>query len=184
MNTSVQTLFKPRTLNLEGALAYAVEGLFIAAAVLFPMVAHAQGWPVFALLPMHWTILLAGMVYGWKAGLIAGISAPLLSFAFTGMPAPFVLPMILIEVGLYGFVSGLLREKSSLNTFLILGLTLLIGRIGFLASALALGKIQTSLFSFIQSSFSAGVAAAVLQILLLPFLTAALTRSLKPGLEE
>src|SRR6056297_3210424 len=109
MTTTSTLSFKPQVVGFSGAKAYSIEALFIACAVLFPMVAHTAGWPVFALLPMHWTVLLAGMVFGSRAGLIAGISAPVLSFALTGMPVPMVLPLIVTEVAVYGFVAGILR---------------------------------------------------------------------------
>ena len=178
MNNSVTLLLRPQVIDFSGAKAYALEALFIAAAVLFPMGAHAAGWPVFAILPMHWTVLLAGLVFGSQAGLIAGISAPLLSFAVTGMPIPMVLPLIVFEVAVYGFVSGLLREKSSLNTFAIVLITLIAGRAAFVAVAFSLGRINSGLMPFLESSFAAGVPAALLQVVLLPVITLGLANML------
>ncbi len=177
------TLLRPQVIDFSGAKAYALEALFIAVAVLFPMVAHAAGWPVFAMLPMHWTVLLAGLVFGSQAGLIAGISAPLLSFVVTGMPIPMVLPLIVLEVAVYGSLSGLLREKSSLNTFTIVLITLIAGRSAFVAVAFSLGRINSGLLPFLESSFAAGIPAAVLQILLLPVVTLGLSRILRSSEE-
>ncbi len=178
MSNTTTLLLRPKIVDFVGAKAYALEALFIAFAVLFPMAAHAAGWPVFALLPMHWTVLLAGLVFGSRAGLIAGASAPLLSFAVTGMPMPMVLPLITMEVAVYGYVSGILREKSNLNSFLVVLITLIAGRAAFTVLALSLGRISGSVLPFLENSFAAGVPAALLQILLLPFITSGMAKAL------
>jgi niacin transporter len=146
--------------------------------VIFPVAAHALGLPVFVLLPMHWTILLAGLVYGWKAGLLAGLAAPLASFALTGMPIPAVLPLMTVEIGVYGLVAGLTAQKSGINAFAGLLITLLAGRGAFLLTALMLGRIQGGLGEFLQASFAAGLPAAALQIVLLPVIAAGLSSAL------
>jgi niacin transporter len=178
MSTSTLRILHPQVHRFRGTAAYLVEALCIALAVLFPTAAHALGLPVFALLPMHWTILLAALVYGWKAGLLAGATAPLLSFALTGMPFPALLPLITVELGIYGLCAGLLAQKSRINAFLSLVITLIAGRIGFTLMALLLGRIQEGLGPFLQASFAAGLPAAGLQVLLLPVAAAALSGAL------
>ncbi|HDQ14995.1 MAG TPA: hypothetical protein ENN41_09315 [Sediminispirochaeta sp.] len=157
----------PARVSLKSVSGAITELVLIGLAIGLPIIAHALAWPVFALLPMHWTILLAGLVYGWKGGLLAGFSAPLISFAVTGMPMPFVLPMIVVEVSLYGAVSGLFSRK---NAFFGLFAALIVGRVGFAATALLLGRVQGPLMGFIKNSFTAGVPAAFAQLLILPFI--------------
>ncbi len=181
MSINVHSIAYPQALRFRGRVAYAVEGLLIALAVLFPMAAHALGLPVFTLLPMHWTILLAGLVYGWKAGLLAGLAAPLVSFALTGMPFPALLPLITIELSVYGLAAGLFSQKGRINGFIAMALTLLAGRAAFTLTAFSLGRIEGGLGEFLQASFAAGLPAAALQIALLPVVAGALSNYLSPS---
>ena len=52
------------------------QALLIVAAVVLPAVAHLSGAPVRILLPMHWPVLLAGLVYGWRGGGAVGLADP------------------------------------------------------------------------------------------------------------
>lgn len=62
------------------------------------------------LLPMHLPIILVGLLAGPYAAGIAGLLAPLLSFALTGMPLAAKLPFMMIELGAYGVCAGALRK--------------------------------------------------------------------------
>lgn len=61
-------------------------------------------------LPMHLPIILVGLLAGPYAGAISGLFGPLLSFALSGMPGAYMLPFMMIELCVYGLVSGLLRN--------------------------------------------------------------------------
>lgn len=168
--SSLTIILKPQILGFRGPVAILTEAFFISFAVAFPVLAHLFGLPIFVILPMHWTVLMAGMIYGWRAGLIAGIASPLLSFLLTGMPLPQLLPLILIEMPLYGFVPGIIREKTSVNNFFALFTGLIAGRIGFVFLAFILGKIDVSLGHFIQNSFITGIPGAFIQLITIPFI--------------
>lgn len=61
--------------------------------------------------PMHFPVLLAGILCGPWLGLICGAMAPLISFLTSGRP-PFpngLIPM-LCELAAYGFLTGMLRR--------------------------------------------------------------------------
>lgn len=184
MSETTRAIFYPRVHTFRGRVAYAVEALFIALAVIFPMISHALGLPVFILLPMHWTILLAALVYGWKAGLIAGLVSPTANFALTGMPVAALLPLITVELAVFGLVAGLLAQKSRLNAFVTVALTLLAGRVAFTLTALLLGRVDGGLVDFLQAGFAAGLPAAAVQIALLPFIAAGISGMLARSKEE
>src|SRR5690349_24292031 len=91
------------TLPDSGFLALTIQILLLAlAAVVLPATAHAIGLPVRSILPMHWPVLLAGLIFGWRAGLGIGVLAPLASFLVSGMPVPHILPSMTLELGAYG----------------------------------------------------------------------------------
>ena len=91
-----------------------VGGLLIALALVLPMAFHLTGVPqpgqVF--LPMHIPVLLGGFVLGPVFGFFVGLFSPIISSVLTGMPAVGRLPFMMIELAVYGLVSGLMY-----NTF-------------------------------------------------------------------
>ncbi len=166
MNNSAAMQNTYPLLSVKGVI---MEISFITTAVLLPSILHLiPGINVFALLPMHWTIILAGLVLGWKGGLLAGLTAPIISFALTGMPFPAILPLITVELALYGFSAGLLKKQNLVNCYGIVAISAIAGRLGFLLMAIILGKTSGGIFLFMQTSFLIGVPALIAQIILLP----------------
>ena len=89
----------------------------LACAVLLPRAAHLIGRALGIgtsigelLLPMHLPIILVGLLAGPAVGALSGALAPLLSFAFTGMPLYHMLPFMVIELCAYGLISGLMAN--------------------------------------------------------------------------
>ena len=150
--------------------AIAVQIAFLAsAAFLLPALAHATGLPTRVLLPMHWPVILAGLCYGWRSGLAIGIAAPSLSFLLSGMPPVVVLPAMTVELAAYGLLAGLARQNLGLNTFASAAISLIGGRIIFLATVFALGNVSTSFAAYLQTSMLPGIPAAIAQFILLSF---------------
>jgi hypothetical protein len=122
--------------NLRTPFAKAVTvAAAVSASLLLPQLFHAIGVlsgtgaaAGSAFLPMHLPVLLCGFLAGPFAGMIAGMLSPILSFMISGMPAAAILPFMIIELGVYGAVSGLL-SRTKLNTFLSLVITQAAGRL-------------------------------------------------------
>lgn len=153
-------------LNWRGTKAAALQLGLIGAATLLPTVCHLTGAPVRVFLPMHWPVLLAGLVYGWRGGLAVGMAAPLASFALSGMPPVSLLPMMGAELAAYGLFAGLARETFRLNAYLSAAIAVLAGRAVFAAASLSSGVP----FNFVMAGLVPGLAAGLLQIALLPSL--------------
>ena len=85
---------------------------------------------------MQYFVLVAGLVFGWRAGLLVGLLTPLTSYAISGMPVLRVLPQVVVELSAYGAIAGLLREKLNLRAMWSL-LGAMVG--GRLALLLAIG---------------------------------------------
>jgi niacin transporter len=161
---------KPLTLELKGIRPYLFTSLFIAIAVGLPSAAHFAGAPVRYLLPMHWTIILAGLIYGKKGGALCGFLAPSVSFLISGMPfPPMILPMT-IELAAYGFITGLLRENFKLNSFASIAISLIAGRILFLITVLFMGSFTGLFLEYAKAAMLPGVFAGLAQIVILPFI--------------
>ena len=150
-----------------------------AVAVLLPQVFHGIG--VISgtgaavgsgLLPMHIPVLLAGFLGGPLVGIAAGILSPAISFAISGMPAAVLLPFMILELGTYGLVSGIL-SKSKMNGFLALILTQVTGRLlraaAVLGSVFILGNEQLTVCSA-YTFITAGLFGILLQWAVIPML--------------
>ncbi|MBK9527365.1 MAG: ECF transporter S component [Acidobacteria bacterium] len=148
--------------------AIAMQIAFLAsAAFLLPALAHATGLPTRVLLPMHWPVVLAGLCYGWRSGLLIGLAAPSLSFLLSGMPPVFVLPAMTVELAAYGLLAGLARQTFGLNTFASSAISLIGGRVVFLTTIFAIGSVSTTFATYLQTSMLPGIPAAIAQFVLL-----------------
>jgi uncharacterized membrane protein len=147
--------------------ALLVQFALLAAVALLPSACHLMRAPVQLLLPMHWPVLLAGLMYGPEAGLAVGICAPLVSFALSGMPPAGTLPFMLPEIAAYGFVAGLCRSNLKLGGWLSVLAAVLAGRAVYALLTAACCGVPG-----IKAVLIAGLPVAGLQVILLPPLAA------------
>ena len=162
-NVTSTTVLSP--VSLRGAVAL---GVLTAATVLLPPICHMAGVPVRWVLPMHWPVILAALVYGWRGGAIVGILAPLVSFALSGYPLPPKIPPMTVELLAYGALIGVLRERFRLNGFLSTALGLALGRVIFIMAIVLTAANEVPFGDYLIAAMLPGLGAAVLQILVLP----------------
>ena len=130
--------------------------LSVACAVILPQALHAAGvllgvggklGQIF--LPMYLPVLIIGLYRGSASGAVAGLLAPLVSFAMTGMPQAALLPYITLELIALGLFAGALlkiRLPAPLRVLLMLVAAKII-RLGTFAAGLyfANGTVAASL---------------------------------------
>ena len=155
--------------------------LFLALAILLPVGFHTFGASGRIFLPMHIPPLLAGFLIGPLSGVIVGILAPGLSHLLTGMPPTYAVPLMSLELPIYGLVAGMAYKRLNLNIYISLIAALLFGRLMFAFGLLVLGLFMNLPYG--ASEFIAGGAALVhslpgviIQIALVPVLVASLKR--------
>ena len=160
----------------------------IALCVVLPMAFHAIPGAAFSILPMHIPVLLCGLILGWRFGLMAGIAGPLVSSLITGMPPSFVLPGMLVELGAYGLIAGLLMQllntkKIFLDLYISLAASMLIGRvIAGVTQALIFSSGNYSMAAWTAVYFINSFPGMLIQLAFLPSLVIALESSrLIPG---
>lgn len=124
--------FFPRVLRYTDVASYLFTVFFIALDAGVPWVFHQFHLAGATYLPMHYFVLLGGLLFGWRAGLIIGLFTPLVSYGLSGMPALPVLPQIVVELSFYGLTAGILREKLHLRVFWALSGAMLVGRLALL----------------------------------------------------
>ena len=79
-----------------------------ALSVILPMAFHTVQNAAVVFLPMHIPVIMCGLMCGWPFGLVCGLLGPLLSSLLTCMPPAAMLPSMMLELGTYGCVTGLM----------------------------------------------------------------------------
>ncbi|MCL2372673.1 MAG: ECF transporter S component [Defluviitaleaceae bacterium] len=172
-----------------------VTAMLIALCVVLPMAFHAIPRAGSIILPMHIPVLLAGLICGWKFGLIAGVAGPFLSSVLTGMPPMGVANLMMIELGVYGLVAGLLAhwvhtKIASLDLYISLIGAMLVGRVVagiaqamyFFGGALFAGRYTDGVYAtytlalWTASYFVTSLPGIVIQLAFIPSVVLALER--------
>lgn len=170
-----------------------LSAMFIALAIILPYLAMQN--PVIAqtMLPMHFPILLCGLVCGRRYGLIVGFISPLMRGFMFGMPVLFPMGTAMaFELATYGFVValvyyGIRRTASNLvSLYAALIAAMIAGRIVFVAAwILFVGVIRGdegfSWLAYIITFFTVdvvrGLPGIIVQLILIPALIIALQRT-------
>ncbi len=171
-SAALNTVLDPVTVR-DGLL---LAGLIIVAVAL-PPICHLAGVPVRWFLPMHWPIVLAALVYGWRGGAIVGILAPLVSYVISGYPLPVKIPPMTVELAAYGVLIGVFRERLHLNGFLATTLGLVCGRILFLGVILLTAANEVPFGQYLAVAMVPGLLAVALQVAILPPIAARWVRT-------
>lgn len=156
----------------------ALSAFFIAFGIILPMIFHMAGGAGSVFLPMHLPVLLSGFWLGKRQGFLVGLLTPVLSSIFTGMPplVP-VLPLMLAELSIYGFLAGYLYCDRGMRLLPALLLSMVGGRVG---AGLAVWLLAVTLhvklapLSYLLGAVATGVPGILLQLLLLPVIVARL----------
>lgn len=130
-------------------------------------------------LPMHFTVMLCGLICGAKYGGMCGALTPLLSSFFIGKPPliPIGIPMI-FELCTYGIIIALIYSKR--NVYISLIGAMIGGRIVYgIASAIVFGVkgIPYGFEAFIIASVVKPLPGIIAQIIIIPVVMIALTKS-------
>jgi len=159
--------------------------VLLALGILLPMFFHlfGAGGPVF--LPMHLPVLLAGFLLGPLYGALIGLLSPLLSFLFTQMPQIGGLPGMMVELFVYGTLSGLffrlIKTKNLyLDIYLSLFLAMFLGRVAGGLTSLAIYASQSKGYTWAawaSTYFVISWPGILIQVLLIPSLMIALIKS-------
>ena len=168
----------PMILKYTNIRSYVLTFVFVLLAVLVPRAFHQFHLAGPTFLPMHIFILIAGLVFGWRAGLIVGLLTPLASYLVSGMPALRTLPQIVVELSAYGLAAGILRERFNRPVIWSLLGAMIAGRLALclavLVIYLTLGTIYSPLgleanpFLVVWSVVKQGWPGMVIQLALIP----------------
>ncbi|MBO5065744.1 MAG: ECF transporter S component [Clostridia bacterium] len=137
------------------------------------------------LLPMHIPVFLCGLICNWKYGAVVGATLPLVRSLIFGMPVLFPTAIAMaFELAAYGFLSGLIYERSRWHCikslYLCLGLSMLGGRIVWgIAQTFLLGFSENgfTFTLFITNGFINAIPGIILQLILIPSIMLAVKKT-------
>lgn len=102
----METTVKLYTLGYSRVKTYVTALLFVAGNIVLPQLFHLVPQGGVTWLPIYFFTLVGAYKYGWKAGLLTAVLSPLLNSWWFGMPAPAVLPAILLKSVLLAVGAG------------------------------------------------------------------------------
>lgn len=161
----------------------AVTAVCMALCVVLPITLHAIPDAGTLLSPMHLPVLLCGMICGWPYGLACGLIGPMLSSFITSMPGIGYLPTMMVELAIYGLVTGLMMKlihtgKLIIDVYISLLIAMLAGRIiTGIARALIFSAGNYSWKAWATGYFVSSFPGIILQLILIPVLYLALQKA-------
>ncbi|MBR2139792.1 MAG: ECF transporter S component [Phascolarctobacterium sp.] len=151
-----------------------LTSLFIACGLLLPLAFHTFGMGGRTFLPMHLPVFMGGMLLGSFPGFIIGALTPLLSCLLTGMP-PFIpsLPMMIVELAIFGLVAGFMYHEKHQNIYLSLVSAMIAGRLGAAFVLMLFSDmlgIHLHPLTYVAATFMTGIAGVIFQLGFIPIL--------------
>ena len=151
-----------------------LTSLFIACGLLLPLAFHTFGMGGRTFLPMHIPVFMGGLLLGWLPGFIIGAITPLLSCLLTGMP-PLIpsLPMMIVELALFGLVAGFMYHEKHQNIYLSLVSAMIAGRLGAAFVLMLFSDmlgIHLHPLTYVAATFMTGIAGVIFQLVFIPIL--------------
>ena len=160
-----------------------VTAVCIALCYVLPLLFHGVQNAGQVFLPMHLPVFLCGLVCGWPFGLLCGLAGPALSSALTSMPPVAILPVMMIELAVYGTISGLMmrlvRTKCTYaDLYISLLVAILSGRVvAGLAKALFFARGNYSMASWVTGYVLTSWPGTLIQLVLIPSVVFALMKA-------
>lgn len=159
------------------------SAICVALAIILPIAFHSIPNAGNVFCPMHLPILICGLICGWNYGLLCGIIAPALSSLISGMPPAAILPGMMLELAIYGFVCGIMIKAIHTNNiyadlYASLIVALLIGRIAAgIAHALLFSAGDYSIALWATGYFVTCLPGIIIQLIFIPSIIFALQKS-------
>lgn len=158
-----------------------LTGLMIAIGiVIVTILKNFGGQPILRLFsPMHFPVMIAGLVIGPVEGMICGILTPALSYLINQLPPAGPWAMM-CELGTYGLVTGLgmkylKSQKGMAKVYISLICAMILGRIvGGLVTGFILNAGEYSFSAWISAYFAGTAPAIVSDLILVPIIVRAL----------
>lgn len=148
------------SLEYKEASTYWVAALFVVGNIALPQLCHLVRLGGPTLLPIYFFTLVAAYKYGWKVGLLTAVASPLVNSLLFAMPAPAVLPAILVKSLLLAAAAGFTaRRFRRVSLLLLVGVVLFYQVVGSAGEWALSGSLTAAL-----QDFRIGIPGMLLQI--------------------
>lgn len=161
-----------------------LAGMCLALGVIVPQAFHAIPNAGLIFLPMHIPVLICGFICGPLYGLLNGILTPVISHILFSMPSTVMLGQMIIELGVYGLMTGSLNKfitikNNFLKTYVVLIASMLLGRIIYgLANTLIFKVENYSLGIWLSIAFVTAIPGIIIQLIIVPIIVSTLSKTL------
>ena len=160
----------------KSLLNLVLSAMFLAIALILPLLTGQIKEFGNMLLPMHIPVMLCGLICGWQYGLTIGLLSPILRSVLFAMPIMFPSAIAMaLELATYGLVVGILFQKARWKCIKSLYRCLLIsmvsGRVvwGIVECILlGIGENGFTISMFVTSAIVKAIPGIILQLLLIP----------------
>ncbi len=160
-----------------------ITAMCIALCVVLPMAFHAIPNAGNIFCPMHIPVLLCGLLCGGGFGIVCGVAGPLLASIITGMPPMAYLPSMIVELVVYGVITGIMMKivhtkKLYVDLYISLVVGMIVGRvIAGATKALIFVAGQYSIAVWVTAYFVTAWPGIVIQLVLIPAIVIALEKA-------
>lgn len=170
--------------SMSAAKKICTSAICVALCCVLPLIFHMIGGGA-AFSPLHFPVLLCGLICGPLYGALCGICGPALSCIISGMPSAPQLISMIPELMVYGIVAGILfkvihTKSIYANLYLSLIPAMLAGRLigGAVKIFVYLSNAEAYTASIWISSYIVGTLPGIIaQLIIIPALTFALIKS-------
>lgn len=85
---------------------YLIAAFFVVGNLLLPQLCHSMAWGGRTWLPIYFFTLVGAYKYGWRVGVLTAVASPVVHGLLFAMPAPAVLPVVLLKSLLLAGAAG------------------------------------------------------------------------------
>lgn len=137
------------SLQYSDIKTYLMALIFIAGNIILPQLCHLVPQGGITWLPIYFFTLIGAYKYGWKVGLLTAVLSPLANSAFFAMPAPAVLPAILLKSVSLALAAAFIAHKTQkLSILCMLAAVLAYQLFGTLGEWAMTGSLSAALQDF------------------------------------
>lgn len=148
------------SLTYRESRTFIFAALFVMGNILLPQLCHLVPNGGFMFLPIYFFTLVAAYKYGWQVGLLTAVLSPVVNSALFGMPAPEVVPSILMKSVVLALSAAYIANRSKdVSILLLMAVVLLYQVEGSLIESAMAGSLAVGF-----QDFRIGIPGMLLQV--------------------